>query len=106
MAAISARRLRLDLYYRIAGVTIEIPPLRDRREDIPLLAAHFLARLAPKGGAPPPRLTPEALSCLAGYEWPGNVRELENEIERSAVLASGEVIGAGDLSPRLRGRGN
>ena len=99
--AIASGRLRLDLYYRLAGMTIELPPLRARREDIPLLAARFLARAAGAGGAAPPRLSPEALQALSSYDWPGNVRELENEIERAAVLSSAGEISVSDLSPRL-----
>jgi transcriptional regulator with GAF, ATPase, and Fis domain len=98
--AIASGRLRLDLYYRLAGMTIELPPLRARREDIPLLAARFLARAA-VSGAPPARLSSEALQSLSSYDWPGNVRELENEIERAAVLSSGGEITLADLSTRL-----
>ena len=99
--AIASGRLRLDLYYRLAGMTIELPPLRARREDIPLLAARFLARGAGARGTAPPRLSSGALQALSAYDWPGNVRELENEIERAAVLSSGEEIAVSDLSPRL-----
>jgi len=99
--AIASGRLRLDLYYRLAGTTIELPPLRDRREDIPLLASRFLAQNGASRGAAAPVLSAEALQALSAYDWPGNVRELENEIERAAVLSAGGPIGAGDLSPRV-----
>ncbi len=102
-AAIASRRLRLDLYYRLAGMTIELPPLRERPEDIAPLAEHFLARRAPAAGLPSPRLSPAALTVLSRYAWPGNVRELENELERASVLARGELIEASDLSLRLAG---
>ena len=100
--AIASGRLRLDLYYRIAGVTIEIPPLRERREDIPALASNVLARLARTMRSAPLRISDEALGGLMRYDWPGNVRELENETERAAVLTSGPEIRFEDLSPRIR----
>src|SRR5262249_12058553 len=99
--AIASGRLRLDLYYRLARMTVELPPLRARREDIPLLAARFLARAAAPRGALPPRLSPDALQALSAYDWPGNAREHEDEIERAAVLSSGGEIAVSDLSPRL-----
>jgi serine/threonine-protein kinase PknK len=99
--AIASGRLRLDLYYRIAGTTIDLPPLRARREDIPALAARFLARRAAAAGASVTRISADALQALSAYDWPGNVRELENEIERASILATGEEILLSDLSPRL-----
>ncbi|MEO8657776.1 MAG: sigma-54 dependent transcriptional regulator [Bryobacteraceae bacterium] len=77
---------RPDLYYRLNVFTIELPPLRDRREDIPLLAAHFLEKFAAAMNRPLPRVTPAAMEVLLNYGWPGNVRELENAIERAMVI--------------------
>ncbi|MHC4923924.1 MAG: sigma-54 interaction domain-containing protein, partial [Planctomycetota bacterium] len=83
---------REDLFYRLCVVRVRIPPLRDRREDVPLLAAHFLDRIAHESpGGEAPRLEAEALDALAAYGWPGNVRELENEIRRAATLAEGSI---------------
>jgi two-component system response regulator HydG len=94
--AIGERRFREDLYYRLAVVPIRIPPLRERREDVPLLAAHFLERAARRTGAPK-TLTPDAVARLVEHGWPGNVRELENVIEHAAALAPGAEIRVGDL---------
>ena len=87
---------REDLYYRVAVVPLSLPPLRDRREDIRLLAQHFLERLGPDR-----KLTPAALGSLEGYGWPGNVRELENAIEYSLAMAEGETIDREDLPPAI-----
>ncbi|HUJ63193.1 MAG TPA: sigma-54 dependent transcriptional regulator [Kofleriaceae bacterium] len=76
-AAIAQQRFRQDLFYRLHVVTLELPPLRERRDDIPLLAAHFLHK---HGGGSPPQFTPEALDAIAAFDWPGNVRELENAV--------------------------
>jgi DNA-binding NtrC family response regulator len=86
-------RFQNDLYYRLNVIPIRIPPLRERREDIPLLVEHFTARLAASLGKPDLRVDDEALQVLKGYAWPGNVRELENTIERAVVLATGTTIG-------------
>ncbi len=83
-------RFREDLFYRLNVVTLTLPPLRERREDIPLLADHFLAKYA--GDLGERALAPEALDRLVGYDWPGNVRELENVIQRAMVMAGGGVI--------------
>jgi two-component system response regulator AtoC len=88
---------REDLYYRLGVVTIPVPPLRARREDIPLLARHFLDRLARDRGGSPRGLTPEALAVLTAHDWPGNVRELENVLTRAATLSSAQVLTASDL---------
>ncbi len=94
-----ARELfREDLYYRLNVITVNLPPLRERREDVPLLAEHFLRRFARENGQPVPGLQPEALEALMAYSWPGNVRELENMLERAVVLGSGGPIGL-DLLP-------
>jgi transcriptional regulator with PAS, ATPase and Fis domain len=87
---------REDLYYRLAVIPVEIPALRDRREDVPLLAAHFVAKHTRKG-AKEPVLSQEALIRLSVYDWPGNVRELENAIERATLLCKEGVIRPGDL---------
>ncbi|WP_242371403.1 sigma-54-dependent transcriptional regulator [Anaeromyxobacter sp. SG26] len=94
--AISERRFREDLYYRLAVVPVRIPPLRERREDIPLLAAHFVQRYN-RRTAEGKILTPEALARLVEHEWPGNVRELENAIEQAAALSPNREIRAGDV---------
>ena len=95
---VSEGTFREDLYYRLNVITIELPPLRSRREDIPALASHFLRRLGEENGKPNLSLTPHALDVLRGYHWPGNVRQLENVIERAVVLCAGDVIDA-DLLP-------
>jgi len=94
---------REDLYFRISVVRIHMPPLRERGEDIPLLAEYFLRTFAKAHNKAARSLTPGFLSALAGYNWPGNVRELQNVIERSLVLANGnEHLGVRDLPPELR----
>ena len=81
---------------------METPPLRERREDIPILAAHFIQKYAGDNRVEAKIFTAEAMDYLSGYEWPGNVRQLENVIERCMVLASGESITVEDLPPELR----
>ena len=92
---------RKDLYYRLNVVTITMPPLRERREDIPALAQHFVSKLSKKCGLPSKKLSPEAQSTLASYEWPGNVRELENVIERAMVLGAADTLLADDLPENI-----
>src|SRR5262245_66046703 len=94
-------RFREDLYYRLNVITIRVPPLRERREDIPLLAQHFVSFYAAKNNRTLEGLTDDALRPLQAYAWPGNVRELENVIERGLVLARGALIDVRDL-PRER----
>lgn len=89
---VEAKRFREDLFYRLNVVRIHIPPLRERREDIPLLIDFFLQRIAEQRGAEKIRVTDEALQLLEGYDWPGNVRELENTIQRACVLATNNVL--------------
>ena len=93
---------RADLYYRLNVFAIEIPPLRERKDDIELLAAHFLKRLSAKLDIPGRTLSAGALEVLRSYSWPGNVRQLENVLERSAMLARGEEVGADDLPEEIR----
>ena len=88
---------RHDLYYRINVIEVRMPPLRERGEDLPVLAQALLQRLAARHGLPTPRLQPDALQALVAYPFPGNVRELENVLERALTLAEGAVIEAGDL---------
>jgi transcriptional regulator with PAS, ATPase and Fis domain len=89
---------REDLYYRLNVINIAIPPLRDRKEDIPELSRHFLAKYAKKLSKTITDISPDALELLAGYHWPGNVRELENVIERAVILCETEALGGEDLS--------
>ncbi len=93
---------REDLYYRLAVIPIVMPPLRERIEDIPLLANHFLKKLATQSGLPePPRLDQTVIEALGRYQWPGNVRELENAFERACALCEGGVIRLEDLPPAV-----
>jgi transcriptional regulator with GAF, ATPase, and Fis domain len=102
-AEVEKGRFRQDLYYRLMVFPIKLPPLRDRREDIPELAAHFLKRYAEEYRVELPGFTQDALDALASYNWPGNIRELENEVQRLVIQAeSGHWIEVTDLSPRLR----
>ena len=94
-------KFRRDLFFRLNVAGIALPPLRDRREDIPLMVEHFLAKLARRDGRPTPKpIDPAAMARLAAYRWPGNVRELENEVTRAEAL-SGARITAADLAPRI-----
>jgi DNA-binding NtrC family response regulator len=95
---------RSDLYYRLNVITLHLPPLRERREDVPLLAEYFLERIARSRGGMRPRLEPEALAALRLYDWPGNVRQLENALERAAILSSDGVIPASGLPERVTQR--
>ncbi len=89
--------LRQDLYYRLNTFQVDIPPLRERPEDIPALVATFLERFAEQLGKHEPKITPEAFDCLMAYPWPGNIRELQNAIERSVILAEHDLLGAKQL---------
>jgi transcriptional regulator with PAS, ATPase and Fis domain len=100
--AVAEQRFRADLFYRIHVITLHLPPLRQRREDIPLLAAHFLRKYAQQNTKPITAIAQQALQRLQTYPWPGNVRELENVIERAVVLAQGPMIGTEDLPPELQ----
>jgi transcriptional regulator with GAF, ATPase, and Fis domain len=93
--------LREDLFYRINVFPIEVPPLRDRRDDIPALAAHFLKSFSEELGRPPPHCSDGAMSLLMNHAWPGNVRELQNAIQRAVILASDDVIRQAHLASIL-----
>ncbi|MBS1858904.1 MAG: sigma-54-dependent Fis family transcriptional regulator [Acidobacteria bacterium] len=105
-AALEQGTFREDLYYRLNVVPLNIPPLRERKQDIPFLANHFIHKLAPDTGSRVEAITDPAMEKLISYHWPGNVRELENVIERSLVMASGTQLDAGDIklesAPRPR----
>src|ERR1019366_5058393 len=99
-------RFREDLYYRLNVITFPLPPLRRRREDIPLLVAHFLDKYAEENKRKVREVTPDAMRILLDHPWPGNVRELENTIERGVVLCTGDYIGTELLPDYLRYPGN
>jgi len=96
---------REDLYYRLAGVTLQLPPLRERREDVPVLAEHILRKETEREGLAPKRLAADALTALSRHTFPGNVRELENILRAASVMADGAVIRARDLPLRQRAGG-
>ncbi|HJL46638.1 MAG TPA: sigma-54 dependent transcriptional regulator, partial [Polyangiaceae bacterium LLY-WYZ-15_(1-7)] len=96
-AAVDVGDFREDLYYRLDVIAVTSPPLRDRRDDIPLLVDHFLARYCEKNGKPTMKVTRSALDQLMAYDWPGNVRELENVIERAVVLSKTDTLTKEDL---------
>jgi DNA-binding NtrC family response regulator len=93
---VAAGRFRKDLFFRVNGVKVVIPPLRERPEDIPLLVEHFTKQLPNQK-----RFTPGALAALSEYDWPGNVRELHFAVERAGLLAEGEMIDLADLPPEI-----
>jgi len=99
---VAAGAFRADLYYRIHVVPIALPPLRERREDVRLLAEAFLARTRAEAGRGPTRIAPAALAALERHAWPGNVRELENAIERAVALADGEALELADLPDEIQ----
>ena len=100
---VAADRFREDLYYRLNVVPIVLPPLRERREDIPILVEYFLKRFAAQNMRESPLVTTEAMQMLVDYDWPGNVRELQNYAERAVILGVGNELTAADLPPELRG---
>jgi Nif-specific regulatory protein len=102
--AMRTGRFREDLYYRLNVVAITIPPLRERKDDIPALAERFLVRYAREVNRAPCRLSEEALQALMAHDWPGNVRELQNAIERAVVLAPGPVLAPRDFPPEITAR--
>jgi DNA-binding NtrC family response regulator len=95
-------RFREDLFYRLNVVPVSIPPLRERKEDIPALAVHFLYLYREKNQKELKETSPKALDLLVRYDWPGNIRELENCIERAVIVARGEVIAPVDLPPQVQ----
>ena len=99
-------KFREDLFYRLNVITVDLPPLRSRTQDIPLLINHFLARFSVENGKQARQIAPEALRPLMDYGWPGNVRELENVIERAVVLSNASVIGIDLLPDHIVGRGS
>lgn len=99
--AVSSGKLRSDLYYRIAPITVHLPPLRERREDIPLLCAHFIAKSAEKFGRPVDSISRKALDILVKYEWNGNVRELASAIEEAVIFSPVKTIRSEDLPGRI-----
>jgi DNA-binding NtrC family response regulator len=101
---VKAGKFREDLFYRLNVINVPLPPLRERAEDIPLLAHHFLRRYAERLGKKVRSVSPEAIDLCSGYRWPGNVRELENAIERAVVLCRGDAIMPCDLPPAVTGR--
>jgi nitrogen regulation protein NR(I) len=103
--AVAARQFREDLFYRLNVVRIHIPPLRERREDIPLLINYFLNKLARDLQQPPKSIATNVIKALEKYHWPGNVRELENAVRRAHVMAKGDAILLGDLSAEITGSG-
>jgi DNA-binding NtrC family response regulator len=101
--AVDQKRFRSDLYYRIATVSVVVPPLRERPEDVPLLIKHFIARASAEAAKEAPIVAPEAMACLTHYRWPGNIRELQNAVQRAVILCSDNRILPGDLPPRITG---
>jgi DNA-binding NtrC family response regulator len=102
---VRAGRFREDLYWRLNVIHLSVPPLRERRFDIPLLVEHFIAQTAETTGRQPLDVAPETLAILTGYSWPGNVRELENAVERASALAEGARLLPNDLPERVRSTG-
>lgn len=105
-AAVGQSKFRADLYYRLATITLNVPPLRERPEDLPLLIRHFLARTAAECGKPMPSIEPKANECLARYGWPGNIRELQNVIQSAVILCRDNTITVADMPPRVTGAQN
>jgi len=104
LSLVNNKAFRDDLYYRLAVITINIPPLRERGDDILLLTSNFTAKYAQELGKPTPRLSDEVIEIIKEYNWPGNVRELENVIQRFTVMAEGDVIDVRDLPSLMRSR--
>jgi two-component system nitrogen regulation response regulator GlnG len=102
--AVAAREFREDLFYRLNVVRIQIPPLRERREDVRLLVNYFLKKFAREQEAPPKSVSSGVIKALEQYHWPGNVRELENIVRRALVVAKGDAILLSDLPPEIVGQ--
>jgi DNA-binding NtrC family response regulator len=101
--AIAKGRFRLDLYYRLSTVTLTVPPLRERPNDLPLLIRHFLSRVCAESGQPLPKIDPPAMARLLRYPWPGNARELHNAIQHGVILARNNLLTIDELPPKVRG---
>ena len=101
-ALVKDRQFREDLFYRLSVVTIALPPLRERLDDIPLLAEFFLRKYAQEIGKQVERISPEAMALLCGYAWPGNVRELEHAIERAVILTQNPTLLPQDFPPEIQ----
>jgi DNA-binding NtrC family response regulator len=99
--AVRKGEFRQDLYYRLAVMRLTMPPLRERREDIPMLTRHFVQKNAKRCKVKPKPVSREAMAALVNYEWPGNVRELENAVERALVMGSSEMVLLEDLPESL-----
>jgi transcriptional regulator with GAF, ATPase, and Fis domain len=99
-------QFREDLFYRLNVIRIVVPPLRDHRDDIPILIDHFISQFSRQNGEPPRAISPDAYELLTSYSWPGNVRELENVIERLIVRSRGDVLAVDDLPPEVRAHRN
>ena len=102
MVEVEKGNFREDLYYRLNVVHIMLPPLRERREDIPMLISHFIDKIATENGIPKKNVAPEALDYFSGYEWPGNIRQLENVVERCMVMVTGDTVTVADLPPEVK----
>lgn len=102
LAMVKKGTFREDLYYRLCVITIEIPPIRERREDILLLIRHYAQKFADEVGRPTPRLSDKIIKVLKKYHWPGNVREIENVIQRLVIMCEGDTIDVPDLPPTMR----
>ncbi len=102
---VSEKKFRADLYYRLSVATIPLPPLRERKEDLPLLVGHFLERINPRVGVNLRGVSREGMQLLYDYDWPGNVRQLANVLERAAIISSGDVLTAADMARALHGGG-
>jgi DNA-binding NtrC family response regulator len=101
--AIESGRFRPDLYYRLSTVTLAVPPLRERPDDIPLLIRHFLSRASAESGRAVPEIDPQAMVRLLRYRWPGNARELQNAIQRGVILARNNILTINELPPKIGG---
>jgi two-component system nitrogen regulation response regulator GlnG len=105
-AAVANKQFREDLFYRLNVVRIHIAPLRDRRDDIPLLVNYFLEKIAREQQRPPKSIATSVIRTLEKYHWPGNVRELENALRRAHVMAKSDAILQSDLPPEISGQGS
>jgi DNA-binding NtrC family response regulator len=101
--AVAQSKFRADLYYRLSAITVQVPPLRDRPEDLPLLVRHFLSRAAAECGKAFPTIDPKAKECLTRYAWPGNIRELQNVLQSAVILCRDDRITVADMPPRVTG---